>query len=539
MPSMKLNNAGVKSKSCGSLRSVAGEGLEEREGHDPDIDRERSQQNIYTGYRSAEALMEYSREHVDQLRDARGRKLRSDAVVMCATVLKPPAAYMATLPREEQIRLLDVAEGVLAKIVGPENIKATGTHFDEQGTHRHVFWEPMTQDGRLCAKEMHNLQFFSQINREIPAALREAGFEIDDCEMYDAAKEEYEKEKAKAGRSSFQFKADAEKAKKEIEQQIDDLQETLQATERKAQKASQSHSEAVKGYEAIKEKVEGLAAQETALTASLERLRDIQADVAACEIEKKPAPLLKGKGKVMVDAAELERVVEQAKAYVVYRPQIDDLELEKEKLRKRELRLREKEQEVSRMDARVTQRDREISARESKVAEVVRQNNAVVAQHKSLYDDLAALRAENATLKDTIKNLTENVIEGLKKRLEELENKCTSMARGNRTILKAIAYVRNFFAGEVASEILQSAYKAGSQWLREDGFPNLAAPEADLPQSVREQMTMKLTYMKGVEGRGVYSPKGAMIMECSSAKEARELFPGCKIDDRTRSELVK
>lgn len=237
MPSMKLNNAGVKSKSCGSFRSVAGEGLEEREGHDPDIDRERSQQNIYTGYRSAEALMEYSRQHVDQLRDARGRKLRSDAVVMCATVLKPPAAYMATLPREEQIRLLDVAEKVLAQIVGPENIKATGTHFDEQGTHRHVFWEPMTQDGRLCAKEMHNLQFFAQINREIPAALREAGFEIDDCEMYDAAKEEYEKEKAKAGRSSFQFKADAEKAKKEIEQQIGELQGTLQDAKEELQTA--------------------------------------------------------------------------------------------------------------------------------------------------------------------------------------------------------------------------------------------------------------------------------------------------------------
>lgn len=228
MPSLKLNNAGVKSKSCGSFRSVAEEGLEERVGHDPDIDRERSQQNIYTGYRSAAELMEYSQKHVDQLRDARGRKLRSDAVVMCATVLKPPAAYMATLPVEEQIRLLDVAEGVLAKIVGPENIKATGTHFDEQGTHRHVFWEPMTQDGRLCAKEMHNLQFFAQINREIPAALREAGFEIDDCEMYDAAKEEYEKTKAEAGRSSFQFKADAERAKKEIEQQIGELQGELQ-----------------------------------------------------------------------------------------------------------------------------------------------------------------------------------------------------------------------------------------------------------------------------------------------------------------------
>ena len=121
-----------------------------------------------------------------------------------------------------------MAEKVLAGVIGQNNIKSTSTHFDEQGTHRHIFWEPMTQDGRLCAKEMHNLQFFSRINREVPAALREAGFEIDDCKMYDAAKEEYEKTKAEAGRSSFQFKADAERAKKEIEQQIGELQGELQ-----------------------------------------------------------------------------------------------------------------------------------------------------------------------------------------------------------------------------------------------------------------------------------------------------------------------
>ena len=273
MPSMKLNNAGVKSKSCGSFKSVSEEALEERDGHDPDIDRERSQQNIYTGFQSAAELMAYSQEHVDQLRDARGRKLRADAVVMCATVLKPPAAYMETLPREEQIRLLDVAEGVLAKIIGQENIKATGTHFDELGTHRHVFWEPMTEDGRLCAKEMHNLQFFSKINREIPAALREAGFEIDDCEMYDAAKEEYEKEKSKAGRSSFQFKADAEKAKTALEEEISDLKITRDFAKQKTEEAVWQRRTADKELENVL----------SAVTARRDTIEELDEEVAVRE----------------------------------------------------------------------------------------------------------------------------------------------------------------------------------------------------------------------------------------------------------------
>lgn len=349
MPSMKLNNAGVKSKSCGSFRSVAGEGLEEREGHDPDIDRERSQQNIYTGYRSAAELMEYSQKHVDQLRDARGRKLRADAVVMCATVLKPPAAYMATLPREEQLRLLDVAEGVLAKIVGPENIKSTGTHFDEQGTHRHVFWEPMTKDGRLCAKEMHNLQFFAQINREIPAALREAGFEIDDCEMYDAAKEEYEKEKAKSGRSSFQFKADAEKAKQELERQVEELdsranvmqgmvdhnvqrltalqeaayqvelgadekREQARLAEDRLQKAREAAQKLREGLDAARGEVDSLRAEKKALTASVsERRAEKEQLVEEISVYREAANREYSAGARQLGSAEWERRIAEVK----------------------------------------------------------------------------------------------------------------------------------------------------------------------------------------------------------------------------------
>lgn len=232
-PSLKLNNAGVKSKSCGDFGSIAREALQEREGHDPDIDRDRAELNRYDGFKTAAELQEYSRQHVDQLRDAKGRKLRSDAVVMCATVLKPPAAMMATLSHDKQICLLDDAFEAFVEIVGKENIKSRADHFDEQGGHTHIFWEPMTADGRLCAKEMHNIKFFGRVNRELPEALRAKGWDIEDCDMYDAAKKEYEEEKKKseAGRSSFAYKAEAERAKRELEEQIDALKARAEALE--------------------------------------------------------------------------------------------------------------------------------------------------------------------------------------------------------------------------------------------------------------------------------------------------------------------
>ena len=276
-PSLKLNNAGVVSKHCGDFGGVAREALQEREGHDPDIDRERAALNQFQGYQTAADLMEYSRKHVEQLRDAKGRKLRKDAVVMCATILKPPAAYMATLSMDDRRRFLQDANEAFAEIVGRENIKSRADHFDELGEHSHVFWEPMTEDGRLCAKEVHNLQFFGRVNRELPVKLREKGWDIEDCECYDAAKEEYEKAQKQNGRSSVAFKADAEKKKGELIKEIEDLeqkkadantgagdaQERQRESEAAAQEAARKAAEAEAEARAIQERMNALQAPES------------------------------------------------------------------------------------------------------------------------------------------------------------------------------------------------------------------------------------------------------------------------------------
>lgn len=244
MPCLKLNNVGRKSASCGGFKSVAEEALEERKGRDPDIDRDLTPDNIYTGYRTAAELMEYSQEHVAELSEqqkaAGGRAIRGDAVVMCATIIKPPAAFMATLTREEQIRFLKDSEEKLDELIGGrQNSKASVIHFDEQGAHLHKFWEPMTGDGRLCAKEAMNLKFFNRLNKEMPAFLRSRGWDIDDCNAYDEAKEalktEQEKyqERKKRGLTSVQYKAQAEAEKNRLCEEIDDLQTQAEELRRK------------------------------------------------------------------------------------------------------------------------------------------------------------------------------------------------------------------------------------------------------------------------------------------------------------------
>lgn len=240
MPSIKLNNVGQKSKHCGSFKKVAEEALAERLGLDIDINKELTSQNIYKGFRTAEDLMQYSLEHIAELdfnRPEGARKIRSDAVVMCGTILKPPAEMMMNLSREQQQKFLEDAVEDFSEIVREDNIKSVVLHFDERVPHAHVFWEPMTADGRLCAKEMHNLKFFGRLNREMPEMLRKQGWDIDNCQAYDKAEEdkkreemgeekyrEYRKEKRKSrGQDSKEFKEIAEKKLQETNAELDSI----------------------------------------------------------------------------------------------------------------------------------------------------------------------------------------------------------------------------------------------------------------------------------------------------------------------------
>ena len=257
LPSLKLNNAGFKSKNCGDFKLVASEALSERKGRDMDIDPTRAALNEYEGFSTAKELIEYSENHVAEINQWRSehgksqsekRALRADTVVMCAMIVKPPAELMESLTPEQQKQLLHDSVDFIMGVVGSDNVKAVAYHFDELVPHAHVFWEPYAGDGRMCAKELHNTKnYFRPINKGLPEHLRSKGWTmIDDCNAYDAAKEQelreemgaedYAKhraaEKAKRGRDSKTFKHEADK---EVAEKL----AIAQAQERMAEQARQ------------------------------------------------------------------------------------------------------------------------------------------------------------------------------------------------------------------------------------------------------------------------------------------------------------
>ena len=195
---MKLNNHHTKTKRKGYMRAVFCEGLEERWGTDPDIDRSRTMLNEYTGeYQSGQALTAaitaeaeaYSKEQRQQGK----RGLRSDAIIGWAAIVKPPAEWINSLSPQQRKSFFDDSRKIMHSLMGHDeqgrpNVRATVLHHDEAGDHEHFYGAAKTEDGRFCGKDLINLKLFRKFNREYPRRMREKGWDIDDCTVYDPEK---------------------------------------------------------------------------------------------------------------------------------------------------------------------------------------------------------------------------------------------------------------------------------------------------------------------------------------------------------------
>ena len=245
IPVLKLNDCGKKSKHTGSFKSVAEEALEERKGRDKDINHEISHLNRIDGFKSAAELRAYSDKHIKELSEkqkAEGKRgVRSDAVKMCVIVFKPPMAYLKKLTPEQQEQLLEDGNQILNELIGADRVKSTAFHYDEQNIHFHKFFEPCLDDGRLCAKEFINADFYKRINQELAPRLRARGWDVADCDCYDKAEEKLltEEERAerrsRTGKSSVAFKAEAEARKNELVEEIEKLEVKAEAAKEKVQ----------------------------------------------------------------------------------------------------------------------------------------------------------------------------------------------------------------------------------------------------------------------------------------------------------------
>lgn len=116
----------------------------------PDIDMERSKHNYHL---VPPPRYTYKKE-INRMVQAAGCKVRKDSVMMVETLITASPEFMNSLPPEEQKAYFAMALDFIAERVGKENILSAVVHMDEKTPHMHLSFVPLTEDGRLCAKEI-------------------------------------------------------------------------------------------------------------------------------------------------------------------------------------------------------------------------------------------------------------------------------------------------------------------------------------------------------------------------------------------------
>ena len=253
LPCLKLSlnpsnqrHHGKAARTC-SVKDAWREMNDERRGRDETIDHALTKDNLWLVGNTELDMEQVIQAEIDRINaEKKGhgkRALRCDCVSGIAMVEKIPLEIMERLSKEEKEKLLLTSHHVVDELIGewsPEwKTVAAVMHFDEFGgraphTHRIIIPTARDADGVLTlnAKRDFNLKFFTFINREYPKRMRERGYPVKDCAIYDdmtpEEKEQHAKNKKEYGVEGYEFKRrkaaeqDAQIAENEkiLEQQI-------------------------------------------------------------------------------------------------------------------------------------------------------------------------------------------------------------------------------------------------------------------------------------------------------------------------------
>ena len=239
LPCLKLSrnpsnqrHHGKAARTC-SVKDAWDEMSDKRKGRDKTIDHDLTKDNVWLCGNTDMDMEQVIQAEIDRINAERAeqgkRKMRIDAVSAIEMIQKPPMEVMETLTREEQTKLLKVSDEVTESILHDWNPSwktiATVIHFDEFGGrsgHPHKIFIPIGEDKDGCpvlnAKRDFNLKFFTFINREYPQRMRERGYPVLDCEIYEDMTEE-EREAHKEKKKEYGLEGYEYKLKKDAEQE--------------------------------------------------------------------------------------------------------------------------------------------------------------------------------------------------------------------------------------------------------------------------------------------------------------------------------
>jgi hypothetical protein len=138
-----------KQKGASGALEAHHERKKEKYASNPDIDTAKSNRNFHI----IKPVASYKRESDERI-EAAGCKTRKDSVRFVDTLITASPDFFKGKKRDEIKAYFERAVEFLSKKIGRHNIFTAIVHMDERTPHMHLCFTPITEDGRLSAKEI-------------------------------------------------------------------------------------------------------------------------------------------------------------------------------------------------------------------------------------------------------------------------------------------------------------------------------------------------------------------------------------------------
>lgn len=146
------------------------ERTKEKYASNPDIDTARSKHN----FRIIAPTQKYRQEISSRIKAA-GCKTRKDSTMFVDTLITASPEFFEGKSRKEIQAYFSEAVAFMEKKIGKGNIFSAVVHMDEKTPHLHLCFTPITEDGRLSAKEiLGNRASLSKWQDEFHAHMKKA-----------------------------------------------------------------------------------------------------------------------------------------------------------------------------------------------------------------------------------------------------------------------------------------------------------------------------------------------------------------------------
>lgn len=165
----------------GGVRGIENHNERLKESHtNPDIDYEKSHLNKDLFDPNGADQRTYYNRVRDRIKELELPKaVRKDAVVVTGFVCTSDKAFFDKLPQAEQDRFFKQSYDFLKDRYGEKNVVASTIHYDEKTPHMHCYIVPVTEDGRLSAKDIFTRTELRELQNDYHRNMKENGFDLE------------------------------------------------------------------------------------------------------------------------------------------------------------------------------------------------------------------------------------------------------------------------------------------------------------------------------------------------------------------------